>query len=292
MTPDTASVVVTGGSSGIGAATVAALVRARFRVWATVREPDDAERLTGQYGTHVRPLLMDLTDEGSIRAAGTTICDAGPLYGLVNNAGIATSGPLETLPLTTLRNLLEVNVVGQLAITQAVLPALRASPTARIVVVGSIGGRIATPMLGAYTASKHALTGLTGSLAAELEPSGIRVVLIEPGATATPIWTTGTAQRGTAVTGATGATGADSGSTRSAAISDPYAAMERKTEERARRNAVHGMPPDEVATAILDALVRRDPAPRRLVGRSANMIAALQRYLPARLFTCVLQNGA
>ena len=186
------SVVVTGASTGIGRATVADLVSEGFLVFATVRRLDDADGLREQFGDSVRPLLMDLLDEDSVRAAGAEVHGSGPLFGLVNNAGAALPGPLEYLPIDTFRRQLEINLTGQLLVTQVMLPALRRSAEqagdARIVMVGSIGGRIAGPMLGAYHASKHGLVGLTGALRAELAPFGIRVLLIEPGTIATPIW--------------------------------------------------------------------------------------------------------
>ena len=118
------SVVVTGASTGIGHATVAALVDAGFSTWATVRRKADADRLAGEFGDAVTPLLVDLEDEESVRAAGRRVCAAGALHGLVNNAGAALSGPLELLPIGTFRRQLEINLVGQLLMTQVMLPAL------------------------------------------------------------------------------------------------------------------------------------------------------------------------
>ncbi|NKY39946.1 SDR family NAD(P)-dependent oxidoreductase, partial [Cellulomonas septica] len=191
------SVLVTGASTGIGRATTAALVGARFHVWATVRRPDDADSLRAEHGDAVTTLLLDITDDDAVRATGEQVLAAGPLCALVNNAGAALPGPLEHLPLDVLRRQLEVNLVAQLSVTQAMLPALRASrdagQDARIVMIGSIGGRVAGPVLGAYSAAKFGLVGLTGSLRAELAPSGIRVLLVEPGAIATPIWSRGAA---------------------------------------------------------------------------------------------------
>ena len=189
------SVVVTGTSTGIGAATVTALVGHGFDVWATVRRQDDADRLRNDHGDAVRPLLMDLEHHDSIRRAGETVTAAGPLFGLVNNAGAALPGPLEYLPIEVFRRQLDINLVGQLLVTQVMLPALLAEANdrgnARIVMMGSIGGRVAGPSLGAYSAAKHGLVGMTGSLRAELASSNVTVFLIEPGAISTPIWTRG-----------------------------------------------------------------------------------------------------
>ncbi|GIG23636.1 short-chain dehydrogenase [Cellulomonas chitinilytica] len=269
------SVVVTGASTGIGRAITAALVAARFHVWATVRRPEDAASLLAEHGDAVTTLLVDITDEVAVHAAGEQVRSAGPLYALVNNAGAALPGPLEHLPLDVLRRQLEVNLVAQLSVTQAMLPALRASRDAgrdaRIVMIGSIGGRIAGPVLGAYNAAKFGVVGLTGSLRAELSPWGIRVLLVEPGAIATPIWSRGAAA-GQVVADAM-----------------PPDAIERyrgqidRAMANARRSAVRGAPPERVADVVVRALLDRNPAPRRVVGRDARLVAALVRVLPHRV---------
>lgn len=268
------SVVVTGASTGIGRATTAALVAARFHVWATVRRPDDAAGLRAEHGDAVTTLLVDITDDDAVRAAGERVLAAGPLYALVNNAGAALPGPLEHLPLDVLRRQLDVNLVAQLAVTQAMLPALRTSrdagQDARIVMIGSIAGRVAGPVLGAYSAAKSGLVGLAGSLRAELAPSGIRVLLVEPGAIATPIWSRGEAA-GQAV--------ADAMTPEALAR---YRAQIDRALANARRSAVRGAPPERVAHAVVRALLDRNPAPRRVVGRDARIAAAMVRALPHR----------
>ena len=162
----------------------------------------DRDGLIAEFGRKVTPLIMDLLDEDSVRAAGAEVCAAGPLYGLINNAGAALPGPLEYLPIEVFRRQLEINLTGQLLVTQVMLPALRRSAEetgdARIVMIGSVGGRISGPILGAYQSAKHGLVGLSGALRAELAPSGIKVILIEPGAIATPIWDRGSGGRRTA----------------------------------------------------------------------------------------------
>ncbi len=140
------TVVVTGASTGIGRATVAMLVAAGFQVYATVRTEDDRDGLIAEFGPPVTPLIMDLLDEDSVRAAGAEVCAAGPLFGLINNAGAALPGPLEYLPIEVFRRQLEIGLTGQLLVTQVMLPALRRSAEetgdARIVMIGSVGGRI------------------------------------------------------------------------------------------------------------------------------------------------------
>ncbi len=191
------AVVVTGASTGIGRATVVELVSAGFQVFATIRREADAESLRQQFPELVTPVIMDLLDEDSVRAAGEVINSAGPLFGLVNNAGAALPGPLETIPIEVFRRQIEINLTAQLLVTQVMLPALHRSAEqlgdARIIMIGSIGGRLSGPILGGYGAAKHGLVGLSSSLRAELAPFNIKVLLIEPGAIATPIWDRGRA---------------------------------------------------------------------------------------------------
>jgi NAD(P)-dependent dehydrogenase (short-subunit alcohol dehydrogenase family) len=268
------SFAVTGASTGIGRATVAELVRAGHHVWAAVRKEEDAASLQHEHGDAVSVLRLDLTDENSVRAAGEKVCAAGPLNGLVNNAGAAVPGPLEYLPIDVFRRQIEVNLTGQLVVTQAMLPALRQArgrgEPARIVMIGSIGGRIAGPMLGPYHASKFGLVGLTDSLRAELAPFGIAVVLIEPGSIATPIWDRGVAA-GTEVANAL------------PPEADRYADQIAAAQANARRTGARGIPPQRAATVIARALTAPKPRPRQLIGRDAKAAAAVLRLLPHRL---------
>jgi NAD(P)-dependent dehydrogenase (short-subunit alcohol dehydrogenase family) len=184
------AVFITGTSSGIGAACALDLVERGFRVFAGVRQPADGERLRQSAGENLVPVLVDVTDEGTIRAAAAEIDAAvglAGLAGLVNNAGIVVPGPLELLPTSAFRRQLEVNVLGTHAVTRALLPSIRRAQ-GRIVIIGSISGLVAPPFIGAYAASKHALEGLAAALRAELVPWRIRVSIIEPDSIATPIW--------------------------------------------------------------------------------------------------------
>ncbi len=180
------AVLVTGASSGIGEVTVGELLRRGFRVYAGVRSSADAARVAA-IGPRCSPLHLDVTDPVSIAAAADALRAAGGIYGLVNNAGIAVAAPLEYLPLPDLRRQFEVNVIGALALTQALLPLLRRS-LGRIVNVGSISGRTPLPIAGPYAASKAALASLTESLRMELAPFEVLVSYIEPGSHRTPIW--------------------------------------------------------------------------------------------------------
>lgn len=268
------SYVVTGASTGIGRACVAELVRRGARVWASVRTDRDAEELSREHGDAVRVLRLDLTDAESVRAAGEQVTAAGRLHGLVNNAGVALPGPLEYIPIEAFRRQIEVNLTGQLAVTQAMLPALRQARDqgrdARIVMIGSIGGRIARPMLGAYHASKFGIVGLADTLRAELAPSGIPVILIEPGAIATPIWSRGAEAGDQLMAGAP------------PDARQRYAAQITSARNEAARSARRGLPPPRAAAVVVTALTAASPRPRYLIGPDAHAAAVVAR-LPYRL---------
>jgi NAD(P)-dependent dehydrogenase (short-subunit alcohol dehydrogenase family) len=259
------AVLVTGASSGIGAAAVDALARAGYTVFAGVRTVADARRAERVH--NVCALQFDVTDAADVAAAARTIADHGlPFSGLVNNAGIAIAGPLEHVGVDDLRRQFEVNVVAPLALTQAFLPLLRAS-RGRVVMVGSIGGRLFAPYIAPYGASKAALRALTSALRVELAPDGIRVVLIEPASVRTAIWEKG--RRGVDGTDHIGAEGlARYGTTLAALV---------RLAEREERGA---MPVEIVADAILRAMTAPRPRAEQLLGAGARLgsIAAL---LPA-----------
>jgi NAD(P)-dependent dehydrogenase (short-subunit alcohol dehydrogenase family) len=267
------AVVVTGASTGIGRATVFELVSAGYQVFATVRREADAESLRQQFPERVTPVIMDLLDEDSVRAAGEVINSAGPLFGLVNNAGAALPGPLETIPIEVFRRQIEINLTAQLLVTQVMLPALHRSAEqigdARIIMIGSIGGRLSGPILGGYGAAKHGLVGLSSSLRAELAPFNIKVLLIEPGAIATPIWDRGRAA-------------GDELQSRDSEINARYADQIEAATKMAKRLAESGPGPSVPAKIILDALQSKNPPPRQVVGREAKLMAAMVRVLPFR----------
>jgi NAD(P)-dependent dehydrogenase (short-subunit alcohol dehydrogenase family) len=183
----TGAVVITGTSTGIGRATAVRLAGMGFRVFAGVRKPADADELAQTPG--ITPLIIDVTDPAIVSAAAETVASqtgSAGLRGLVNNAGITVPGPLEFLPLDDLRRQLEVNVIGPIAVTQAFLPLLRRG-RGRIINIGSIGGKMSMPFLGAYHVSKFGMEALSDSLRQELRPWGIRVSLVEPGGVSTPL---------------------------------------------------------------------------------------------------------
>lgn len=190
------SFVVTGSSTGIGHAAARELVARGYRVFGSVRKTADGERVKAELGANYVPLLFDVTDEAAIGRAAVEVRTAlagETLAGLVNNAGIAVAGPLLHLPIEDFRKQIEVNLTGQLMVTQAFVPLLgqdrdlKGEP-GRIVMISSVGGQNASPFVGAYSASKFALEGLSEALRRELLMYGIDVIVVGPGAIATPIW--------------------------------------------------------------------------------------------------------
>jgi NAD(P)-dependent dehydrogenase (short-subunit alcohol dehydrogenase family) len=268
----TRRVLITGASTGIGEACARRLHAAGWRVFAGVRRDEDGERLRGSMSPRLVPVAIDVTDEASIRGAARTIGDdeRGGLDGLVNNAGIAVAGPLEYLPIADFRRQLEVNVVGQLAVTQACLPLLRPR-RGRIVLMGSIAGRMTVPFLGPYSASKFALEAIADALRVELQPWDLHVALIEPGSIATPIWTK------------SGRAAADQETALPEEARRRYGEGTRKLREVAEKTGRRGIDPDVVAAAVEHALTAAAPRPRYLVGRDARLRALLGKWIPDRL---------
>jgi NAD(P)-dependent dehydrogenase (short-subunit alcohol dehydrogenase family) len=263
-----AAVVVSGASSGIGAATVEMLAQKGWVAFAGVRNETDAARLAAVH-PNIRPVLLDVGDRASIDEALEKAVAAGlPLRGVVSNAGVAVGGPLEHLPIDELRRQFEVNVFGALELAQAALPYLPEG-RGRIVFVGSISGRLAMPYLGPYSASKFALRALSDALRVELAPVGIAVSLIEPGSVNTPIWRKGRAAKDRIL------------ATLAATPRAHYrAAMETviaQTESEERL----GMPVEHVARAISHALTSSKPRPQYLLGVPARMGSLLALLPPA-----------
>lgn len=256
-------VVVTGASTGIGAAITRELRGGGFEVFATVRRAKDGAALEA---LGVTPVLMDVTDVESISRARNTVMSAlgeRPLRGLVNNAGIARGGPLELLPLEEFRRVLEVNLLGVISVSQAFLPILRAA-RGRIINISSVSGRVAMPFSGPYTASKFALEGISDTLRRELMCVGVQVIVIQAGTVRTPIWdklaaTDADVFRGTVYTEAVD-----------------------RVRELALRGSERGLPPTSVARAVAGALTARRPRPRILVVRGFGLGSRLLRLLPCR----------
>jgi NAD(P)-dependent dehydrogenase (short-subunit alcohol dehydrogenase family) len=269
------TVVVTGASTGIGEASALQLGALGFDVFAGVRNDEDAERLRV---AGLRPLKLEVTDAGSIEAAASEVGESsgGRLAGLVNNAGIAVSAPLEFVPIEELRRQLDVNLVGQVAVTQAFLPLLRAA-RGRIVNISSIGGRVALPLVGPYAASKFGLEGVSDSLRRELRPLGVQVVLVEPGGIKTPIWDKGSAAAESMLDGMP------------PEVDDLYGGLIRALRRESQRIATEtGLPPHAVAEVVGKALTARRPRTRYVVGRDAKARAIAARLLPDRAFDALI----
>jgi NAD(P)-dependent dehydrogenase (short-subunit alcohol dehydrogenase family) len=261
------TVLVTGASTGIGEATVMHLRELGFSPIAAVRKDEDAERLEAR---GMRTTRIDVTDADQIAAAREALGDE-PLAGLVNNAGIAVAAPLEFLPIDRLRQQLEINLIGQAAVTQAFLPALRRA-RGRIVNVSSIGGRVGLPLVGAYNASKFGLEGLSDSLRRELRPLGVDVILIEPGGVKTPIWNKAENLADEMLE--------DVPPEAERLYGRMIAAVRAGTQRIARET---GIEPSEVAEAIGTALTSSRPRARYLVGSDAKQRAVMAKLLPARV---------
>lgn len=248
------SVVVTGASTGIGAATARVLIGSGLRVFGSVRRGADGERLARELGERFVPLLFDVTDSAAVGAAAGRVSRelAGEtLLGLVNNAGVAVLGPLLYLDPHELRRQLDVNVVGQLIVTQAFGPLLGADRTrrgapGRIVMMSSVGGRNASPFMGPYNTSKFALEGLSESLRRELMIFGIDVIVIAPGAIATPIWDKADALDPAAF------------------AHTPYVAA-MTAAKQVIAHGRRGLPPERIGRTVLTALTARRPRVRYLV---------------------------
>ena len=272
------AVVITGASTGIGAACALHLDRLGFTVFAGVRKQEDGVALQRSSSDRLIPIPLDVTEQASIEEARALVSDrmgTNGLYGLVNNAGIAVVGPLEAVPIPDLRRQLEVNVIGQMAVTQAFLPLIRKA-RGRIVNMGSIAGRSTMPLMGPYSASKFALEAMTDALRLEVQQWGIHVSIVEPGAITTPIWekTTSDANHREASL---------PGELRT--LYEPVVAGVRRVVEEAAKRAI---PADVVAKVVEEALTAPSPKTRYLVGNDAKLRAFMVKILPDRLSDKIL----
>jgi NAD(P)-dependent dehydrogenase (short-subunit alcohol dehydrogenase family) len=275
------AVVVTGASTGIGQACALELDRRGFRVFAGIRTTAAAEQLRAAASVRLTPLLIDVTQTDTIAAVGKTVAEAlgdAGLAGLVNNAGIAVPGPLEIIPLDDFRRQLEVNVVGQLAVTQTFLPLLRKA-RGRIVNMSSVSGGLSAPYLGPYSASKFALEAITDALRLELRGFGVSVSAIEPGVIATPIWEKSLAS------GEQLASGVDP-----ATLSLYNADLEgiRKWVDRSMRVA---SPASRVVEAVVHALTSRRPKAHYYLDWSAWLSFKGIKLLPDRVRDWLVQKS-
>lgn len=271
--PPTRSVLVTGSSTGIGRETSLRLARAGWKVFAGVRQRAAGEALAAEARNQkvtVEPVILDVTNPAQIAAvAGTlqrTLGTSG-LAALVNNAGIVVAGPVEAIALDQWRQQCEVNLFGQIAVTQAFLPLLRQAH-GRIVLVSSLAGRVSQPFIAPYCASKYALEAVGDALRIELRPQNIGVTLIEPGAIKTPIW------------GKSRDLAESLQATHTNATRSLYGeAMERVRHATGVAEA-KGLAPDVVASAIERALTAKRAPARVVVGTDARLATLAKRFLP------------
>jgi NAD(P)-dependent dehydrogenase (short-subunit alcohol dehydrogenase family) len=263
--------LVTGASTGIGRATALALDGRGWQVFAGVRREEDGESLRAAASDRLEPVILDVTVPEQIAAATEQVAASAEngLHGLVNNAGIAVPGPLETLPLAEFRRQLEVGLVSYVAMTQAFLPQIRGN-SGRLVFLSSIGGRVPFPLNGAYHAAKYGTEAIGDVFRQELAQWGIRVAIIEPGSIDTPIWARGEATA-EAILAATPET------------ERLYGRAVDRFREVVRQTAERGIPPERVAKSIVHALESKHPRSRYLVGIDAKLQARIVPLLPTPL---------
>lgn len=267
------AVVVTGVSTGIGRGVAEALTRRGFRVFGSVRKESDGERVRSALGDAFTPVLFDVTDEAAVRAGAERVraqLDGQTLKGLVNNAGIATPGPVLHQPLADFRKQIEVNLIGAFAVTQAFAPLLGADRTlkgapGRIVNITSLGGKIGSPFLGGYCSAKHGLEGLSETTRRELLMYGIDVVIVGPGAVKTPIWDK-----------------AEAMDTAAYARTDYGPAMTKLSEFMAS-GARDGLPVERVGDLVHHVLTTRRPRVRYALAPSLFFDWIVPRVLPRRV---------
>jgi NAD(P)-dependent dehydrogenase (short-subunit alcohol dehydrogenase family) len=272
--------LITGSSTGIGEACALHLDRLGHRVYAGVRRESDGEKLRSNASDRLTPVIVDVTDPATIDGAAKRIeSEVGELDGLVNNAGVGRGGPIEFLSLDEWKDQFEVNVFGQIQVTKAALPLIRAA-TGRVVFIGSIGGKVANQSLGPYNASKFAIEAIGDTLRQELHPWGIHVSIVEPGAIRTAIW--------------------DKASETVARLESEYPQEAvnlyakhiegaKKALEFQNKNAV---PAQKVADAVEHALLSRRPKTRYLVGRDARMMSVVRSLLPDRALDSLIRRVA
>lgn len=273
------AVIVTGSGTGIGLETSLHLAAVGFRVYATVRNPDQRTELlatASERGVELEILTLDLTDRTSIAAAiATVVSDTGGIFGLINNGGVGLRGCTEDCSEEEIRLLFETNVLGTIAVTQAVIPHMRKAGCGRIVTVSSVGGRVPGFGVTMYCASKFAQEGFGEGLAQELAPHGIQSVIIEPGIIKTTRWSR---HRGTAA----------QANDPSSPYHELFWASEAIADKLVERSPTR---PEHVASAIGEALRAKQPRMRYVVGRGASLVIALRRYMPQSLFERLYFGG-
>ncbi|HEY1337022.1 MAG TPA: SDR family NAD(P)-dependent oxidoreductase [Bryobacteraceae bacterium] len=273
--------VITGVSTGIGLGIAKALCTRGVHVFGSVRRQGDADRLGREFGAAFTPLIFDITDEPAVRRGAAQVANAlgdRTLFGLVNNAGVAVPGPLLHLPIAEFRQQIEINVVAQLSVTQAFAPLLgadraRQGPPGRIVNISSVNGKIASPFIGAYAASKHALEAISDSLRRELMLYGIDVIVIGPGPIATPIWDKAAALD------------------MSAYAKTDYGPILEKVRDYMLGQGRHGLPPERVGELARHALTAARPKTRYTITPGKFQNWTVPRLLPPRLLDRIIAKA-
>ncbi|WP_033293093.1 SDR family oxidoreductase [Amycolatopsis jejuensis] len=261
-------VVVTGASTGLGAASARELARRGFHVLAGVRRDQDADAIRAP---GVEPVILDVTKPEHIADLAARIAEwPGALRALVNNAAISVTAPFETLPLDEWRRTFEVNLFGQIAVTQALLPALLRH-SGRVVNISSIGGKVALATCGPYSGTKFALEAVSDALRREVAPLGMHVVVVEPGAVRTAIGGRAIAE-----------------TDRLAAAMSPeqqerYGPLLQATNANTAANMANGRSADQAAQVIAKAVTAGKPRTRYTIGWDAALFTRLARLLPDRL---------
>lgn len=271
--PQQPAAVVTGASTGIGRAIAKSLIDEGWRVFASVRKESDADKLRDALGAVLTPLIFDVTDEAGIARGADTVREAlngRTLNGLVNNAGIAVAGPLRYIALDELQHQLNVNLFGVLRVTQAFLPMLGADKSydgepGRIINMSSVAGKIASPIMGPYSMSKHALEAFSDSLRRELMMHGIDVAVIAPGAVKTPIWDK--------------ADDIDAEQYKGTEYYDVLVGM----REKYKALGDEGLPPEDIGALARDILTGKARKTRYAVLRNKLMMWTLPRMMPKRM---------
>jgi short-subunit dehydrogenase len=263
-------VLITGTSSGIGLATAVECAAAGHRVVATLRNLDKRaalEKAAKERGVKIEVEQLDVTHDTAGAKVRELVMKYGPIYALVNNAGIAVGGAFEEQSEEDVREQFETNVFGLMAMTRAVLPSMRAAGRGRIINVSSVAGRVTFPLMAIYGATKHAIEGFSEALRWEVEPFGIQVVNVEPGMVKTAIFTENL-RRGALVD-----------------MTGPYGAMNERIEKLILGNAEKAVSVDGVGGAIARLVTEPSPPFRVVLGNDARALVALHRLLPDRLFS-------
>ncbi|GAA1901021.1 SDR family NAD(P)-dependent oxidoreductase [Streptantibioticus ferralitis] len=269
-------VVVTGASTGIGAASARELARRGFHVLAGVRRDRDADALRAP---GVEPVILDITQPDHIAELAARVgSQTGALRALVNNAGISVNAPVEALPLDEWRRLFEVNLFGHVAVTQALLPALLRH-SGRVVNISSVGGKIAMATYGPYASTKFALEAVSDALRRELTPLGVRLVVVEPGGISTEM-----ADRGIATTSRLA-------ETMSPEQRDRYGPLVQAVTAQTTAFTTSGKSADDAAQVIAKAVTARKPRTRYTIGRDAAVLTRLSRVLPDRMLDRIFVAG-